>query len=239
MSRLKRGTIAVMAGVAVLAVATAAFGAIPNDGVINACYTNGGWLRVIDSSVTQCKSSETALAWNVKGEKGDPGPAGPPGADGADGTDGVDGADGAAGPPGPPGPPGPAGISGARFVPVDTGYIPENGDFAQAGATTLPTEGSYVVTVTINFIAGLNEKLVICELRHGSSFMGQGRTALPEGFSDQTQSYVQYGSLTFTGGAQAAAGDQISVWCRAEEEGTILNVSGTGHMMILKVGGFF
>ena len=52
-----------------------AFGSIPGDnGVINSCYSrSGGTLRVIDATVTNCKSGETSLAWNRAGA---PGPQG-------------------------------------------------------------------------------------------------------------------------------------------------------------------
>lgn len=39
----------------------------------------GGTLRVIDPSVTKCKSSETRLTWNVAGQQGLQGPEGPAG----------------------------------------------------------------------------------------------------------------------------------------------------------------
>jgi hypothetical protein len=71
-----------------------AFATIPgNGGVIHGCYKSAnGDLRVIDSSVATCKSSETALDWS---QTGAPGPAGPQGPAGAQGP---------AGPQGPPGP---------------------------------------------------------------------------------------------------------------------------------------
>jgi hypothetical protein len=65
---------------AAVAAATAgvAYATIPDSGgVIHACYMkSGGNLRVIDASVTNCKSSETALDWNQIGQQGPPGPPG-------------------------------------------------------------------------------------------------------------------------------------------------------------------
>lgn len=198
-------------------VSTAAFAAIPNDGVINACYSKiGGALRVIDASVAKCKSSERPLAWNVQGEKGDPGPAGPEG---------------------PQGPPGPAGISAARFVKFDLITLPDSDAFVQIGATSIPTAGSDVVTATLLLQDSVRENTVDCELRHGSNFMGTGRTALAEGFAHGLQDPLDFGTLTFTGGAQAAAGDQISVWCGASGQDS--SPLAFGQMMILEVGGFF
>ena len=99
--------------VALAAVATAlmaggiAYASIPDSsGAIHSCYTkSGGALRVIDSAVTNCKSTETSLNWNQTG------PPGPPGANGNNGTNGTNGKDGATGPTGPSGPTGPAGMS--------------------------------------------------------------------------------------------------------------------------------
>jgi hypothetical protein len=72
-----------------------AYAAIPNGGVITGCYQkNAGALRVIDTTVTNCKSNETRLEWNIKGEKGDPGKDGTDGINGNDGTNGTDGVSG-------------------------------------------------------------------------------------------------------------------------------------------------
>jgi hypothetical protein len=69
-----------------------AYATIPNDGVINTCYLrSGGTLRVIDASVTKCKTSETALSWNQAGQPGADGQDGEDGTDGTNGTNGVSG----------------------------------------------------------------------------------------------------------------------------------------------------
>jgi hypothetical protein len=107
----KRGLVAIAAGAALLVAAGVAYATIPGpDGVIHGCYArSGGSLRVIDASVTNCKSTETSLDWNVQGPQG---PAGPPGSQGATGPQGPQGADG---PQGPTGPPGPTGLSHGYF----------------------------------------------------------------------------------------------------------------------------
>lgn len=75
-SKLSLATAALVA----LAVVGVAYATIPNDGVINGCYkTSGGTLRVIDGSVTSCRSNETALKWNVQGAQGPQGAQGEPG----------------------------------------------------------------------------------------------------------------------------------------------------------------
>jgi len=94
MSRIIRSTKFWLVGAVVAAgLAGTAYATIPGgDGVIHGCYTkSGGTLRVIDASVTKCKSTETSLDWS---QRGLPGPQGPQGEQGE---------------PGEPGPPGPAG----------------------------------------------------------------------------------------------------------------------------------
>lgn len=100
-----RVVMVVAAAVLVLGVAGVAAAAIPTrSGVIVGCYkTSGGGLRVIDPSVTKCKSTETLLKWNQRGARG---PAGPAGARGARG------------------PAGPAGVSGYEVVRSVTDKLP-------------------------------------------------------------------------------------------------------------------
>lgn len=105
MSRIIRSTKFWLAG-AVVAVGLAgtAYATVPGgDGVIHGCYAkSGGTLRVIDASVTSCKSGETALNWDQHGQPGPQGPQGEPGP---------------AGPQGEPGAPGaPGGLSGYEIV---------------------------------------------------------------------------------------------------------------------------
>jgi hypothetical protein len=102
----RRTLVTVAAMLGILAVGgSVALATIPgSDGVIHGCYTkSGGTLRVIDASVTACKSTETGLNWNVTGP---PGPAGPSGAIGAQGPKGDPG------PQGPKGDVGPAATDG-------------------------------------------------------------------------------------------------------------------------------
>ena len=59
------------AGALALVAGGVAYATIPSNNVIDACYTrSGGTLRVIDATVTNCKASETSLAWNVQGVQG-------------------------------------------------------------------------------------------------------------------------------------------------------------------------
>jgi hypothetical protein len=97
MNRIIRSTrFWLLGAVAAVALAGTAYATIPaGDGVIHGCYAkSGGTLRVIDASVTNCKSGETALDWSQlgqpgpKGDPGAPGPAGPQGEQGEPGTPG-------------------------------------------------------------------------------------------------------------------------------------------------------
>jgi len=106
---------AVLSGWVILIGAVSVFATIPDgNGVIHGCYDrSGGTLRVIDNSVTNCKSSETALSWNVTGPQG---PAGLAGATGPTGAIGPAGATGPAGSQGPKGDTGPTGATGPSGV---------------------------------------------------------------------------------------------------------------------------
>jgi Collagen triple helix repeat (20 copies) len=99
----------VLATVVTVAVASGIAAAqIPDpSGVIHGCYAkSGGTLRVVDNSVTTCKSTETSLNWNQTG------PAGPTGPQGLQGPQGPVGPQGPEGPVGPAGPQGPQGEPG-------------------------------------------------------------------------------------------------------------------------------
>lgn len=110
----------IAAAVVAAASAGTAYASIPeSDGVIHACYAkSGGTLRVIDASVTNCKSTETSLTWDQHGQPGPQGPQGEPGP---------------AGPQGEPGAPG--GLAGYEQVTVDQQTNPDVSIFTSATAT--------------------------------------------------------------------------------------------------------
>jgi hypothetical protein len=88
-----------LAAVVTAGLAGTAYATIPGgDGVIHGCYTkSGGTLRVVDASVTKCKSTETSLNWaqrGLPGPQGDPGQPGPAGPQGEQGEQGEPGAPG-------------------------------------------------------------------------------------------------------------------------------------------------
>jgi Lamin Tail Domain/Collagen triple helix repeat (20 copies) len=100
-----RSKILVALAIAAVAVAGAAFAAIPDgNGVIHACRKlDGGALRAV-AKASACRSGERSLAWNQQGPRGATGPAGAQGPAGPAGPAGPQGATGAQGPQGPAGP---------------------------------------------------------------------------------------------------------------------------------------
>jgi hypothetical protein len=63
----RRGAIAALSMVIGLT-APAAFGAIPENGVISACYAaSNGNMRIIDATVSSCRPSEVPIQWSQQG----------------------------------------------------------------------------------------------------------------------------------------------------------------------------
>jgi hypothetical protein len=124
-----------VAGLAIAAVAIVQ-AAIPDaSGVIHACYTSKGALRVVNNAA-DCKNNETVLSWSQKGPQGVPGPQGQPG---------------------PTGPAGPAGVSGYEII-NNLGTLPLNGTVAVIATCSVGKRvigGGYVVPATGD-IAGLS-----------------------------------------------------------------------------------
>jgi len=129
---LSKKLIAVAVVIVAVAAGSTAFAAIPDaGGVIHGCFVkSGGSLRVIDATVTNCKSTEMSLEWNQHGQPGVPGPQG---LQGATGPKGDTGAKGDAGPQGVPGPQGPKGDTGA------TGASGPQGPKGDTGSGVLKT----------------------------------------------------------------------------------------------------
>ena len=147
----RRTLVTLAAALAVLVVGGGvALATIPGgDGVIHSCYAkSGGALRVIDASVTNCKSTETSLDWNMTGAQGPAGPQGPkgdPGPQGPKGDAGPQGVKGDAGPQGVKGDAGPQGVKG------DAGPQGANGATGPAGTNgTDGRDGVSVVSVPLS-----------------------------------------------------------------------------------------
>ena len=138
-----------------------AVAAVPSDNVISSCYslTNGG-VRIIDTSVDSCKSSERALSWNqigpqgpqglqgLQGPQGLQGEQGPQGLQGDRGYPGADGARGAQGLKGDTGAPGPAG-SGDVYIARGSAYRGSDNHTNLSLSVNVPA-GSYVINGKAN-----------------------------------------------------------------------------------------
>ena len=221
-----RGRISIATGAAVMLGASIALATIPDSsGVIHGCYTKStGTIRVIDNSVTNCKSGETSLQWNVQGRQGPQGLPGAQGPAGAQGTPGATGAPGSAGNPGPagaPGPAGPAGISKADFAGTAKPLtLPDNVfTFVVRKAVT---PGSWVFVATVNGVGPTGrlfegdpiEVVTRCESRDETG-APLGSPAVATGLKSQEATVNT--TLTLTGGtfvSDSQAGKNIEIWCR-------------------------
>jgi len=163
--------------------AGAAYAAIPSpDGVIHACYLrSGGALRVIDASVTNCKSGETSLNWDQQGQPG------PSGAQGEQGEPGQPGPQGEQGEPGLPGEQGPPGDDSTRTV---SGAINPDGS-SQAPTDDFTSErlgdGHYRVT----FAPGVFDTIpIVVVMPIGNSSYVSGVLQAPDGAGRFFAEYV-------------------------------------------------
>lgn len=143
-----------LAAVAAYGLTGIALATIPSaNGTIAACYSkSGGTLRIIDSSVTNCKASETAISWNTVGPQGPTGPTGPQGPQGAIG---------------------PVGPSHAYFQSQGSA---SGAPFHTIATLTVPA-GSYVIDARTVLFGG---KLATCFLRY-STLPGPGDPIPPPG----------------------------------------------------------
>ena len=101
MFRKRFWIVSAAAAMALAGIFLAQAGLAPTNGVITGCADQlTGGLRVIDTAVTTCKTTETRLPWNQIGPQGLQGPQGIQGPQGLVGPQGVQGAVGPQGPPG-------------------------------------------------------------------------------------------------------------------------------------------
>jgi hypothetical protein len=214
MTRIIRSTkFWLLAAVVTAGLAGTAYATIPGgDGVIHGCYAkSGGTLRVIDASVTNCKSGESALNWS---QQGVPGPQGPQGEKGE---------------PGEQGPPGPAGgvdsfgasqgsntpsLTPGAFVTVISKEVP-------AGNYALFASGEVVTTDD-------NDARVLCQLRGGGQEIQTSNSDLVNDANERDRISLT-GHIAFAGTATRT----LEVACRTEAEGVTAPVF---NLVALKVG---
>jgi len=234
------------------AAASVAFGAIPGgDGVISACYSPNGDLRVIDAQDSCRPGKETPLTWNQRGPQGptgpagaqgQPGPAGPAGPQGERGPQGETGPTGPAGPQGERGPQGETGPAGPAGPQGDTGPAGTSRAYTVAGTstnfevdpeiaeTTLPA-GKYVLTATIPF----SHRASAFDADGGvQCFIGSYASNV-QGFTATTTD--AYGGVSVSAAVTLPASTRVSVNCHefGDYEGFVARSFGQARLVAVAV----
>jgi hypothetical protein len=214
MARIIRSTkFWLLGAVVAVGLAGTAYATIPGgDGVIHGCYAkSGGTLRVIDASVTNCKSGETALNWS---QQGVPGPQGPQGEKGEPGEQG---------PPGPAGGVDSFGASQGSNIPSLT-----PGAFVTVISKEVPA-GNYAVFASGEVVTtDDNDAHVLCQLR------GEGQ-GIQTSNSDLVNDANERDRISLMGhvGFAGTATRTLEVVCRTEAEGV---TAPFFNLVALKVG---
>jgi len=200
--RKGRALVAVVATGALLVAGGIAYATIPDgNGTIHGCYAkSGGSLRVIDAGVTNCKSTETSLNWNVQGQPGPQGPVGPTGPTGATGPQGPQGVQGSQGPQGPAGP---SGFSHAYSASVEAGVaIPNYGVTIESLNVAA---GNYLIWATGDMLGYSGS--------HDSCSLLAGGVDLQDQGLDPYWGGGQYQPYSLIGAASLPSGGTIKVTC--------------------------
>lgn len=218
--RVGLGLAVAMIGGAVMVVAT-----IPDSsGVIHGCYSrSGGNVRVIDDSVTGCKTGETALAWSVRGPQGPQGPAGPKGDTGATGATGDTG------------PTGPRGPSDGFFTNQDHSFTAVSLPTALPGATVIALPlpaGTFIVNAVVGVARSQSSIVeVLCHLSTSSDpFFSHIQTT----FGGVLDSFA---TLPLTAAVSLAAADTVSVNCYADTAGVLSQPSSITAIQVATLTG--
>ena len=204
-------------GGAVMVVAT-----IPDSsGVIHACYSrSGGNIRVIDDSVTGCKTGETALAWGVQGPQGPSGPAGPKGDTGATGDTG---------------PTGPRGPSDGFFTNQDHSFSAVALPTAPPGATVIALplpSGTFIVNAVVG--VARSQSSIVEVLCHFSTSSDQFFSHIQTTFGGELDSFA---TLPLTAAVSLAAADTVSVNCYADTAGVLSQPSSITAIQVATLTG--
>lgn len=215
--RLGRRGFALLAAVAAVVIGgSVAYATIPNNGVVNACYSkSGGALRVIDATTGTCSSKETSLAWNVQGPQG---PQGPPGAQGPQGSPGPQGPKGDPGAAGATGPTGPAGPQGDAGSPGPTGPTGPAGTAGMDGVS-----GYQVVTQSFFSVTNIGPPVVNVFCPGGKHAVGGGydisqHTGFPTTMRSSPNSTGTGWYVTFENSSPFSANVSVYAICVAVSE---------------------
>ena len=171
------------------------YATIPDaSGVIHGCYSkSGGDLRVIDNSVTNCKSTETALNWNLQGPQGVQGPQGAQG---------------------PQGPAGTSGTSHGFFGTAENVFIAQTPAISKIVSISGLKAGTYMLWGQVWLDDVLNEPFVDCEVLLNGSVLKNTvvHTILKSGSGDP---------VMVSGATLSGTSNTIEVDCRAQDNTTV------------------
>ena len=214
--RVGVGAIAIAAA---LVVGGVAFATIPDSGgVIHGCYAkSGGALRVIDAGVTNCKTGETSLDWNLQGQQG---PVGPKGDSGPQGPAGPQGPQGTTGPQGPAGQQGPSGLSHGYLASSDQVPVAQFPAYSNVGSIASVPAGTYMITGQVNLhdLNSSNEPAGFCHVSVNG--VVQTTTSARIELKDGTGNMTLVSAATLTGG-----GSSVEVDCTLGDSDTVANVN--------------
>ena len=207
----RKWTVGAVAVAAMLAAGGVAYATIPDSGgTIHGCYArSGGSLRVIDATVTNCKSTETSLDWNVQGQQGPQGSQGPQGPAGPQGAPGPQGSQGATGPQGPTGASGLSHAYATSTILAPVANAPA--DSTVATIANVPA-GAYLVWGQVR-MASTSDDSGVCSIAVNGSEDVSSRT-----FYRTTQSV---GNLTIvTPETLTGGGSTVGVMCKNFDSGS-------------------
>lgn len=197
-----------LAAAVAVGVAGTAYATIPGgDGIIHGCYAkSGGALRVVDASVTNCKSGETSLDWS---QQGLPGPQGPQGEKGD------------------PGPPGPAGATDSFAASNDNVVDLTAGAQVTVISKDVPT-GNYAVFASGEVADSSQDASVVCEFTANGARIQTSNSRLVNDANERDR-IALIGHTAFA----APGGGTLKVACNADAAGA---VAPFFNLVALKVG---
>jgi hypothetical protein len=218
----RKWTAGAIAVAAMLAAGGVAYATIPDSGgTIHGCYTkSGGSLRVIDATVTNCKSTETSLDWNVQGQQGPQGAQGPQGPAGPQGAPGPQGLQGSVGPQGPTGA---SGLSHAYATSTSLVPVAQGPAYSSAATIANVPAGTYLVWAQTGIYDG-SSGFGKCRLAVNGSADSGTETAYE--VSQTTANLTLVTPETLTGG-----GSTVAVECASGDSDTAASV----HLVLVTI----
>jgi len=189
--------------------ATRSIAQATQDTVVVACRRNdSGALRQV-AKASDCKTTETAVSWNITG------PAGPAGPVGAGGVAGPQGPQGPMGPQGQPGPAGPGGPADA-FTIESSAPVDISTDYTVLSTLFLPA-GKYVVfgnVVVENFTLPRTSLPVNCVLGGGNTGFSIPYSARIDPFDSETAQGASATTIPLTFATELVAPAAVTLICQ-------------------------